>query len=238
MHRYAELDDAFYAAMAAARCPGVSIETGEYEAAFEYGLGRSTWPWRHRHRGRNDRTPRGRIPFLLLGPLRPAAILEGAFDALCGRYGISTPPAFTPQARRLWPDRKRSGTRWARRRSRPWARSGKADARGAGGPGRKVRGSRTAGRRHLRDRARHRLACHERQSSARALSSTPESPAPSPRTPSSRTSATSTAGRSPASARVFEAVGAGRGGRPASSRSRTSSTAPCARTTTCCWSTT
>ena len=38
-----------------------------------------------------------------LGRPRPAAILEGAFEALCSRYGISTPPAFSEHARRLWP---------------------------------------------------------------------------------------------------------------------------------------
>ena len=43
------------------------------------------------------------IVFHLLGALRPAAILEGAFDYLTNRYGISAPPAFSEFTRRIWP---------------------------------------------------------------------------------------------------------------------------------------
>ena len=38
----------------------------------------------------------------LLGHPRPAAILEGAFEAFSNRYGISPPPAFSSHAQRLW----------------------------------------------------------------------------------------------------------------------------------------
>ena len=43
------------------------------------------------------------IVFHLLGAFRSAAILEGAFEYLTNRYGISTPPAFSAHARRMWP---------------------------------------------------------------------------------------------------------------------------------------
>ena len=43
------------------------------------------------------------IAFHLLGAFRSAAILEGAFEYLTNRYGISTPPAFSAHARRMWP---------------------------------------------------------------------------------------------------------------------------------------
>ena len=45
----------------------------------------------------------GSYPRGLLGGLRAAAILEGAFAYLSNRYGISTPPAFSDHARRIWP---------------------------------------------------------------------------------------------------------------------------------------
>ena len=43
------------------------------------------------------------ITFHLLGAVRSAAILEGAFEYLTNRYGISTPPAFSSHAQRMWP---------------------------------------------------------------------------------------------------------------------------------------
>jgi hypothetical protein len=43
------------------------------------------------------------IVFYLLGGFRSAAILEGTFGYLTNRYGISTPPAFSEHARRIWP---------------------------------------------------------------------------------------------------------------------------------------
>ena len=43
------------------------------------------------------------VHFHVMGHLREAAVLDGAFDALRSRYGVTTPPAFTQHMDRLWP---------------------------------------------------------------------------------------------------------------------------------------
>ncbi len=100
---YAELDDDFYTAMAAGSLSWSLLETGDFDRSLEYGL------MSFRLGRRSDDVAAATIAlrdvevhFLLLGHVREAAILDGGFDALCSRYGISTPPAFTAQARRLW----------------------------------------------------------------------------------------------------------------------------------------
>jgi predicted ATPase/class 3 adenylate cyclase len=102
--RYVELDDTFYVAMASGTLSWALFATGRYEEALEHAfrsfqlsaagrdIGGATFGIREMQ-----------IVFHLLGALRPAAILEGAFEFLSNRYGIIAPPAFSEFTRRIWP---------------------------------------------------------------------------------------------------------------------------------------
>jgi len=102
--RYIELDDTFYIAMASGTLSWSLIGTGQYEAALHHALLTFELAREARDIGATTFGVREvQIVFHLLGGFRSAAILEGAFEFLTNRYGISTPPAFSEHARRIWP---------------------------------------------------------------------------------------------------------------------------------------
>ena len=101
---YLELDDVYYAAMAAGSLSWSLNETGDFDRALEYAL------VSFRLASGNDDVSAAslalrevEIHFHLLGHMREAAILDGAFDALTSRHGINTPPVFTENVVRRWP---------------------------------------------------------------------------------------------------------------------------------------
>jgi predicted ATPase/class 3 adenylate cyclase len=101
---YLELDDIYYAAMASGSLSWSLNETGDFDRALEYAL------VSFRLASRNDDVSAAslalrevEIHFHLLGHVREAAILDGAFDALTSRHGITTPPVFTENVLRRWP---------------------------------------------------------------------------------------------------------------------------------------
>ncbi len=102
--RYVELDDSFYVAMASGTLSWSLIGTGEYEAALDHAMRSFELGLEAKDIGATTIGVRlVQIAFHLLGAFRSAAILEGAFEYLTNRYGISTPPAFSAHARRMWP---------------------------------------------------------------------------------------------------------------------------------------
>ena len=206
---YAELDDDFYTAMAAGSLSWSLLETGDFDRSLEYGL------MSFRLGRRSDDVAAATIAlrdvevhFLLLGHVREAAILDGGFDALCSRYGISTPPAFTAQARRLWSGPEAIRDAGQRSVRSPASRRRRDDTRRAGGPDRSnIRGAREAGQpaptnpgRVIDSPAMRSVILDAR------TGSTPASQARSPRTRCSRRSATSTARQSRSFRAVFEAL--------------------------------
>ena len=101
---YLEVDDVYYAAMAASSMSWSLHEMGDLDRALEYGY------LSFRLASRNDDVSAAMIAlreieihFHLLGYLREAAILDGAFDAQSSRYGMGTPPVFTENVMRRWP---------------------------------------------------------------------------------------------------------------------------------------
>jgi hypothetical protein len=101
---YIELDDVYYAAMAAASLSWALNETGDLDRALEYAF------VSFRLTSRNDDISAAtlalrevEIHFQLLGHMREAAILDGAFDALSSRYGFTPPPVFKEYVQRRWP---------------------------------------------------------------------------------------------------------------------------------------
>jgi predicted ATPase/class 3 adenylate cyclase len=101
---YVELDDIFYVAMAAGSLSWSLLDTGDLDRSLEYGL--LTFRMARESGDVGSATIALRdveVHFHLMGYLREAAILEGAFDALRSRYGVTTPPAFTQHMDRLWP---------------------------------------------------------------------------------------------------------------------------------------
>ena len=102
--RYVELDDWFYVAMASGTLAWSFIGTGQYDAALDHALRSFELALEAKDIGATTIGVREvQIAFHLLGRFRSAAILEGAFEFLINRYGISTPPAFSAHARRMWP---------------------------------------------------------------------------------------------------------------------------------------
>ena len=102
--RYVELDDRFYIAMASGTLSWSLIGTGQYEPALDHALRTVELAREAGDIGAATIAVREvQIVFHLLGGVRPAAILEGAFEFLSNRYGISTPPAFSEYTRRMWP---------------------------------------------------------------------------------------------------------------------------------------
>ena len=102
--RYVELDDGFYVAMASGTLSWSLVSTGQYEAALDHALRSFELALEAKDIGATTIGVRlVQIAFHLLGAFRSAAILEGAFEYLTNRYGISTPPAFSAHARRMWP---------------------------------------------------------------------------------------------------------------------------------------
>jgi hypothetical protein len=100
---YLELDDIFYVAMAAGSLSWSLLDTGELDRSLEYAL--TTFRMAREGGDVGAATIAIRdveVHFHLMGHLREAAILDGAFEALCSRYGITTPPAFTQHMQRLW----------------------------------------------------------------------------------------------------------------------------------------
>ena len=102
--RYVELDDTFYVALASGTLSWALLATGRNEEALEPAFRSFQLSADGRDIGGATFGIREvQIVFHLLGALRPAAILEGAFDYLSNRYGISAPPAFSEFTRRIWP---------------------------------------------------------------------------------------------------------------------------------------
>ena len=101
---YLELDDIFYVAMAAGSLSWSLLDTGALDRSLEYGLVTFRMAREGGDVGAATIALRDvEVHFHLMGHLREAAILDGAFDVLCSRYGITTPPAFTLHMERLWP---------------------------------------------------------------------------------------------------------------------------------------
>jgi predicted ATPase/class 3 adenylate cyclase len=103
LRRYVELDDIFYVAMANGTLSWALLGSGRYDEALEpayqsYRLASAA----HDIGAVTIGIREVEIVLQLLGHPRPATILEGAFEAFSSRYGISTPPAFSAHARRLW----------------------------------------------------------------------------------------------------------------------------------------
>jgi predicted ATPase len=101
---YLELDDVYYAAMAAGSLSWSLTEMGDPDRALEYAL------VSFRLASGNDDISAATIAlrdvqvhFHLLGHVREAATLDGAFDALTSRHGIGTPPVFTENVLGRWP---------------------------------------------------------------------------------------------------------------------------------------
>ena len=181
---------------------------------------------RRRVQGRRRRPPRRRSPPLVAvaGPFAGAQLneLQTAQSVLEAPRSTNSRPTRPRPRRRL--------------RSRPAAQGGDP-------AGRRPRATRcaTPGRRRRAPRSARRLAraaAREPGPAGDRRSPMPASPAPSPRTRSSPRSATSRGSSLGSFREVFEVVTRRRAPRPASCRSRTSSTARSARTTTCCSSTT
>ena len=105
LQRYVELDDTFYVAMASGTLSWALLATGRVRrGASSTRFDRSSSSADGRDIGGATFGIREvQIVFHLLGALRPAAILEGAFDYLSNRYGIIAPPAFSEFTRRIWP---------------------------------------------------------------------------------------------------------------------------------------
>ena len=100
---YLELDDVYYAAMAASSMSWSLHELGDLDRAVDYGY------LSFRLASRNDDVSAAmvalrevEIHFHRLGYVREAAIIDGAFDALSSRYGMTTPPVFTENVMRRW----------------------------------------------------------------------------------------------------------------------------------------
>jgi hypothetical protein len=101
---YLELDDIFYVAMAAGSLSWSLLDIGALDRSLEYGLVTFRMAREGGDVGAATIALRDvEVHFHLMGHLREAAILDGAFDVLCSRYGITTPPAFTLHMERLWP---------------------------------------------------------------------------------------------------------------------------------------
>ena len=101
--QYVELDDAFYVAMAAGTLSWALLGSGRYGDALEPAFQTFQLAAAARDIGAATFGIREvEIVLQLLGHPRPAAILEGAFEAFSNRYGISPPPAFSSHAQRLW----------------------------------------------------------------------------------------------------------------------------------------
>ena len=104
LERYRALDDRFYVAMAGGSLSWALLATGRYDESLEPALKAFQIAVEARDLGAATIAVREvEIVFHLIGNPHAAAILEGAFEALCSRYAISTPPAFSEHARRLWP---------------------------------------------------------------------------------------------------------------------------------------
>jgi non-specific serine/threonine protein kinase len=89
------IGDDFYAAMAAGSLAWVTMTNGDFDAAARHGL---TSVVISREMGDNAATTIAlrELSLLLryLGLPREATVLDGAFDALCDRYGVRPPPVF------------------------------------------------------------------------------------------------------------------------------------------------
>ena len=104
LQRYIELDDTFYVALASGTLSWALLATGRYDEGLEHAFRSFQLSADGRDIGGATFGIREvQIVFHLLGALRPAAILEGAFDYLTIRYGIIAPPAFSEFTRRIWP---------------------------------------------------------------------------------------------------------------------------------------
>jgi predicted ATPase/class 3 adenylate cyclase len=106
LRTYLELDDVYYAAMAAGSLSWSLTETGDLDRALEYAF------LSFRLASGNGDISAATIAIReleihlhLLGHVRDAAIFDGAFDALSSRYGITTPPVFAEYVLRRWPGR-------------------------------------------------------------------------------------------------------------------------------------
>jgi predicted ATPase/class 3 adenylate cyclase len=103
LRRYVELDDLFYAAMATGSLSWGLTATGDFDGALDHGLRSIRLAVQARDIGAATIGVREvQILFHLIGYRREAAILEGAFEALCSRYGMSMPPSFSEQTRLFW----------------------------------------------------------------------------------------------------------------------------------------
>ena len=95
LERFRAIGDDFYAAMAAGSLAWATMTNGKLEAAARHGL---TSVVISREMGDNAATTIAlRELSLLLRYLdrpREATVLDGAFDALCQRYGVKPPPIF------------------------------------------------------------------------------------------------------------------------------------------------
>ena len=101
---YLELDDIFYVAMAAGSLSWSLLDTGDFDRSLEYGLLTFRMARESADVGSAIIALRDvEVHFHVMGHLREAAVLDGAFDALRSRYGVTTPPAFTQHMDRLWP---------------------------------------------------------------------------------------------------------------------------------------
>jgi hypothetical protein len=101
---YRELGDVYYFAMAAGSLSWSLLETGDLDRSFEYSI----LSFRQATQGGDVAAAtvalrQVEIHLHLLGHLREAAILDGAFDAISNRYGITTPPVFAENVLRRWP---------------------------------------------------------------------------------------------------------------------------------------
>jgi hypothetical protein len=104
LRTYLELDDIYYAAMAAGSLSWSLNETGDFDRALEYAF------LSFRLASQNGDVSAAtlalrevQIHFHELGYVREAAIFDGAFEALSSRYGITMPPVFTDNVERRWP---------------------------------------------------------------------------------------------------------------------------------------
>ena len=236
--RYVELDDRFYIALASGTLSWSLLGTGRYEPASTTRSDRFSSPPTERDIGGATFGIREvQIVFHLLGALRPAAILEGAFDYLTIRYGIIAPPAFSEFTRRIWPGSEALRNELGAEAYEALRSTGAAmtldEIAALIDESVSEFGMRD---RQCRPPTSHRLSSH----------GTPASPRPSLRRRARRVRRgrgprglrrRRAHGRSPASAPSSRRSRPARPS-PASSRSRTSSTARSARTTTCCSSTT
>jgi predicted ATPase/class 3 adenylate cyclase len=101
---YRELGDVYYFAMAAGSLSWSLLETGDLDRSFEFSI----LSFRQATQGGDVAAAtvalrQVEIHLHLLGHLREAAILDGAFDAISNRYGITTPPVFAENVLRRWP---------------------------------------------------------------------------------------------------------------------------------------